>query len=108
MELSGKVVIVTGAGREIGRVIAHAAACAGAHVVVADSATALVGIGSGYVMGDPGRAPCRKAKAGVVALTKRVAMAGQGHGIRANVISPIADTRMTAASNMHIGAVPRR
>jgi len=66
----------------------------------------LIGIGSGYVMGDPNRAPYRTAKAGIVGLTKSVALAGKEHGIRANVISPIADTRMTEASRLNIGAAP--
>jgi len=66
----------------------------------------LIGIGSGYVLGDPGRAPYRTAKAGIVGLTKSVALAGQEYGVRANVISPIADTRMTKASQLEIGAGP--
>ena len=66
----------------------------------------LIGIGSGYVLGDPARAPYRSAKAGIVGLTKSVARAGEGNGIRANLISPIADTRMTEASNLKIGASP--
>jgi len=66
----------------------------------------LIGIGSGYVLGDPARAPYRSAKAGIVGLTKSVALAGQEYGIRANVISPIADTRMTEASNLKIGSSP--
>lgn len=66
----------------------------------------LIGLGSGYVLGDPSRAPYRSAKAGIVGLTKSVALAGAEHGIRANVISPIADTRMTAASNLSIGSGP--
>jgi NAD(P)-dependent dehydrogenase (short-subunit alcohol dehydrogenase family) len=66
----------------------------------------LIGIGSGYVLGDPGRAPYRTAKAGIIGLTKSVALAAQPFGIRANVISPIADTRMTEASHMTIGAGP--
>jgi NAD(P)-dependent dehydrogenase (short-subunit alcohol dehydrogenase family) len=66
----------------------------------------LIGIGSGYVIGDPARAPYRAAKAGVIALAKSVAMAGEEHGVRANVISPIADTRMTKASQLPISAPP--
>jgi NAD(P)-dependent dehydrogenase (short-subunit alcohol dehydrogenase family) len=60
----------------------------------------LIGISSGYVMGDPNRTPYRAAKAGIVGLTKSVAMAGIEHGVRANVIAPIADTRMTKASQL--------
>ena len=66
----------------------------------------LIGIGSGYVMGDPARTPYRSAKAGIVALTKSVAMAGAEHGVRANVIAPIADTRMTRASQLPIEMAP--
>ena len=66
----------------------------------------LIGIGSGYVLGDPARTPYRSAKAGIIALTQSVAMAGAGHGVRANVISPIAATRLTAASQMPIEASP--
>ncbi|MCJ2178390.1 SDR family NAD(P)-dependent oxidoreductase [Novosphingobium album (ex Hu et al. 2023)] len=66
----------------------------------------LVAIGSGYVMGDPNRAPYRTAKAGIVGLTKSVALAGREHAIRANVLSPVADTRMTEASGLKIGSVP--
>jgi len=62
----------------------------------------LIGISSGYVMGDPNRTPYRSAKAGIVGLTKSVAMAGVEHGVRANVIAPIADTRMTKASQLPI------
>jgi NAD(P)-dependent dehydrogenase (short-subunit alcohol dehydrogenase family) len=70
------------------------------------SGGSLIGIGSGYVMGDPARTPYRAAKAGIVALTKSVAMAGDEHKVRANVISPIADTRMTKASQLPIKAPP--
>jgi enoyl-[acyl-carrier-protein] reductase (NADH) len=67
----------------------------------------LIGIGSGYVLGDPARAPYRSAKAGVIALTKSVALAANEHGVRANVISPIANTRMTQASNLTIDSDPQ-
>jgi len=66
----------------------------------------LIGISSGYVMGDPNRTPYRSAKAGIVGLTKSVAMAGEEHGVRANVIAPIADTRMTKASQLPISWSP--
>ena len=66
----------------------------------------LIGIGSGYVLGDPARAPYRSAKAGIIALTQSVAMAGAEHLVRANVISPIAATRLTAASQLPIEASP--
>lgn len=66
----------------------------------------LIGIGSGYVLGDPARTPYRTAKAGIIALTQSVALAGAEHGVRANVISPIASTRLTAASQLPIEALP--
>jgi NAD(P)-dependent dehydrogenase (short-subunit alcohol dehydrogenase family) len=66
----------------------------------------LIGISSGYVMGDPNRTPYRAAKAGIVGLTKSVAMAGAEHGVRANVIAPIAETRMTHASQLPIAWSP--
>jgi NAD(P)-dependent dehydrogenase (short-subunit alcohol dehydrogenase family) len=66
----------------------------------------LIGISSGYVMGDPNRTPYRSAKAGIVALTKSVAIAGIEHGVRANIIAPIADTRMTRASQLPITMSP--
>lgn len=66
----------------------------------------LIGISSGYVMGDPGRTPYRAAKAGIVGLTKSVAMAGIEHKVRANVIAPIAETRMTQASQLPIHMSP--
>ena len=43
---------------------------------------------------------------GIGALRLHVAMAGAGHKVRANVISPIADTRMTQASQLPIQAQP--
>ena len=66
----------------------------------------LIGISSGYVMGDPNRTPYRAAKAGIVGLTKSVAMAGIEHGVRANVIAPIAETRMTRASQLPFSMQP--
>lgn len=67
---------------------------------------ALVGISSGYVLGDPVRAAYRAAKAGIVALTKSVALAGVDYGITANCISPVANTRMTRASQLHFESEP--
>jgi len=66
----------------------------------------LIGFSSGYLLGDPARTPYRAAKAGIVALVKSVAMAGTEHGIRANAIAPIAETRMTHASKLPISAAP--
>ena len=71
-----------------------------AAIVSNGTSGSLVGISSGYGQGDSARAPYRAAKAGVIALTKSVALAGKEHGIRANVISPIASTRMTQASKL--------
>ena len=70
------------------------------------SGGSLIGIGSGYVLGDAARAPYRAAKAGIIALTQSVALAGAEHGVRANVISPIAETRLTQASQLPIAALP--
>ncbi len=80
--------------------------CVMAQMVKQGGGGSLIGIGSGYVMGDPARAPYRTAKAGIVGLTKSVALAGSEHGVRANVISPIADTRMTKASQLPFDAAP--
>jgi NAD(P)-dependent dehydrogenase (short-subunit alcohol dehydrogenase family) len=66
----------------------------------------LIGISSGYMSADPNRTPYRSAKAGVIALTTSVAMAGAEHGVRANVISPAANTRMTEASKLHFDSDP--
>ncbi len=66
----------------------------------------LIGICSGYVLGDPNRAAYRSAKAGIVALTKSVAIEAEKHGIRANLIAPIANTRLTDAANLHFDSEP--
>jgi short-subunit dehydrogenase len=66
----------------------------------------LIGISSGHVLGDPNRAPYRAAKAGIIALTKSVALAGKEHRVRANVISPIANTRMTEGSKLKFDSDP--
>lgn len=66
----------------------------------------LIGISSGYVLGDPNRAPYRSAKAGIVALTKSVAHLAAEHGARANVIAPIANTRLTEAANLKFDSEP--
>lgn len=68
--------------------------------VASNRPVSLVAISSGYLAGDPTRANYRAAKAGVVALMKSVAMAGEGGLYRCNAIAPIANTRMTEASNM--------
>jgi NAD(P)-dependent dehydrogenase (short-subunit alcohol dehydrogenase family) len=66
----------------------------------------LVGISSGYLSGDALRSSYRAAKAGVVALTKSVALAGNPYGIRVNAIAPLANTRLTEASNLHFDSDP--
>jgi NAD(P)-dependent dehydrogenase (short-subunit alcohol dehydrogenase family) len=70
------------------------------------SGGSLIGISSGYLHGDALRASYRAAKAGVIALTKSVALAGADHAIRANVIAPMANTRMTEASNLRFDSDP--
>lgn len=66
----------------------------------------LVGISSGYVLGDPNRVAYRSAKAGIVALTKSVAHVASEHGARANLIAPIANTRLTQAAHLHFDSEP--
>lgn len=70
------------------------------------SGGSLVAIASGYLQGDPLRSSYRAAKAGVVALTKSVALAGTPHSIRANAIAPRANTRMTEASDLYFESDP--
>ena len=69
-------------------------------------AGSLVGLSSGYVLGDPDRANYRAAKAGVIALMQSAALLGEGTGFRANCISPRANTRMTEASGMVMDGNP--
>ncbi len=66
----------------------------------------LIGISSAYSQGDADRAAYRSAKAGIVALTKSAALAGEAHGVRANVISPMANSRMTKASDLQFDSEP--
>jgi NAD(P)-dependent dehydrogenase (short-subunit alcohol dehydrogenase family) len=77
-----------------------------AAMAAAGQGGSLIGISSGYGQGDPSRAPYRAAKAGIVALTKSVAMAGKEHKVRANVISPMANTRMTVSSGLTFDSDP--
>jgi len=77
-----------------------------AAAVARSTPASLVGVSSGYVLGDPNRANYRAAKAGVVALVKSVALAGVDHGYRSNCIAPIANTRMTEAAGMRIDGDP--
>lgn len=66
----------------------------------------LIGVSSGYVLGDPNRAAYRSAKAGIVALTKSVAHVAAEHGVRANLIAPVANTRLTEAANLRFDSEP--
>jgi NAD(P)-dependent dehydrogenase (short-subunit alcohol dehydrogenase family) len=66
----------------------------------------LVGVSSGYLSGDAYRSAYRAAKAGVVALTKSAALAGEPHGIRVNAIAPMANTRLTEASKLRFESDP--
>jgi NAD(P)-dependent dehydrogenase (short-subunit alcohol dehydrogenase family) len=71
------------------------------------TSASLVGISSGYLSGDPNRTNYRSAKAGVVALMKSVALAGEEDGhYRCNCIAPLADTRMTQAAQMTVDSKP--
>jgi NAD(P)-dependent dehydrogenase (short-subunit alcohol dehydrogenase family) len=81
----------------------HAAAAA---MVAQGSGGSLVAISSGILHGDPCRANYRAAKAGIVALMMSVALAGEADGYRANAIAPIANTRMTKASNFDARGEP--
>ena len=56
----------------------------------------LVGITSGVFRGSVAQANYAAAKAGIVALTKSAALGLSSYGVRANVIAPIARTRMSA------------
>ena len=55
--LEGKIIIVTGAGRGVGRGIAMEAAAAGASVVVNDIGVSPAGMASGEQSPAPGRLP---------------------------------------------------
>jgi NAD(P)-dependent dehydrogenase (short-subunit alcohol dehydrogenase family) len=66
----------------------------------------LVAISSGYILGDPIRANYRAAKAGIVALMQSVALAGESVGFRCNGIAPVANTRMTQASQLLVDGDP--
>ena len=56
----------------------------------------IVNTSSGAVFGAPGGTVYQAAKAGLIGLTRSLALAGADHGIRVNSIMPTAYTRMTA------------
>lgn len=76
------------------------------HLMARGSAGSLIGISSGYLHADPMRSAYRAAKAGVIALSKSAALAGAPVGIRVNIISPLANTRMTEASHLQFDSDP--
>lgn len=69
-------------------------------MVRAGTRGSIIGFGSGYVQGTAHRSAYRAAKAGVVGLTKSVAIELEPYGIRVNCITPAANTRMTVGANV--------
>jgi NAD(P)-dependent dehydrogenase (short-subunit alcohol dehydrogenase family) len=69
-------------------------------MVRAGTGGSIVGFGSGYVQGTARRSAYRAAKAGIIGLTKSVAIELEPHGIRVNCITPAANTRMTVSANV--------
>lgn len=62
----------------------------------------LVAMGSGFLSPTPHLATYRAAKAGVLAFTKTAALDLADTGIRANCVSPAANTRMTESHGIRI------
>src|SRR5437762_3306803 len=113
--VAGKVAIVTGAGRGIGRGIALLLAQEGARVVVCDIGASLEGAGTdagpadevvdeikrnggeaiaSALVGNFGQANYMAAKFGIVGLSRGIALDMQRFNVRSNCIAPFAWTRM--------------
>src|SRR6266851_3269799 len=110
--LQDKVVIVTGAGRGIGREIALLCAAEGAKVVVNDPGGAADGSGSSAApaeevvdeikkRGGTAEANYAAAKLGIVGLSKSIALDMERFHVRSNCVSPFAWSRL-------IGTIPTK
>src|SRR5918997_521020 len=120
--IENKVVLVTGAGRGIGREVAKLMAAYGAKVVVNDPGVHLYGsynvsraaaehfrkqesgafvhmTSTSGLVGNPGQANYSAAKMGIVGLSKSIALDMARFNVRSNCISPFAWSRM-------VGSIP--